>query len=100
WNLVAATCRAIGAAGLQFETESDLLEVRRRVTAAAIERSVLLNPASSPTAVAEVDVTTGRSIYDAPEVFTSLEVLAAEDALLQATEPVTAPTVSADTVDA
>ncbi|MBN9608863.1 MAG: relaxase domain-containing protein [Actinobacteria bacterium] len=99
WNVVAATCRAIGAAGLQFATESDLFEVRRRVTAAAIERSVLLNPASTPAAVAEIDVTTGRSIYDAPEVFTSLEVLAAEDALLQATDTVTAPTVSADVID-
>jgi conjugative relaxase-like TrwC/TraI family protein len=99
WNLVAATCRTISAAGLQFATESDLLEVRRRVTTAAIQRSVLLNPANTPTPVAEVDATTGRSIYDAPEVFTSLEVLAAEDALLQAAETATAPTVSANTVD-
>ncbi|MBN9610880.1 MAG: relaxase domain-containing protein [Actinobacteria bacterium] len=100
WNLVAATCRAIGGAGLQFVTEQDLLEVRRRVTTAAIERSVLLNPANTPTAVTEVDATTGRSIYDAPEVFTSLEVMAAEDALLQAAETSTAPTVSTDIVEA
>ncbi|MBN9607872.1 MAG: relaxase domain-containing protein [Actinobacteria bacterium] len=99
WNLVAATCRTIGTAGLQFATEADLLAVRSRVTSAAVERSVLLNPASATTPGAEIDVTTGRSIYDAPEVFTSLEVLAAEDALLQATETTTAPTVSADFVD-
>lgn len=99
WNLVAATCRAIGSAGLQFATEQDLLEVRRRVTAAAIERSVLLNPTAALTPVTEVDATTGRSIYDGPEVFTSLEVLAAEDSLLQATETATAPTVPADVID-
>ena len=99
WNLVAATCRAIGCAGLQFDTETDLLDVRRRVVAAAILRSVLLNAASAPAVGAEIDATTGRSIYNAPEVFTSLEVLAAEEALLEATETTTAPTVSAYIVD-
>lgn len=98
WNLVAATCRTIGSAGLQFATEQDLLAVRRRVTAAAIDRSVLLNPASTPHVSAEIDAATGRSIYDAPEVFTSLEVLAAEDALLEATETTTAPTVAANVI--
>jgi len=99
WNLVAAACRTMGVAGLQFATEADLLAVRRRVTAAAIERSILLNPTSASAAGTEIDAATGRSIYDAPEVFTSLEVLAAEDSLLRATETATAPTVSADFVD-
>jgi len=99
WNIVAATCRTMAAAGMQFTTEADLLEVRNRVARAVMERSVLLNPTDSPTPVDEVDVTTGRSVFDDPEVFTSLEVLATEDRLLAATGDTTAPTVAGPTVD-
>lgn len=99
WNIVAATCRTMAAAGMQFITEADLLDVRGRVTRAAIERSVLLNPTDSNARANEIDATTGRSIFDGPEVFTSLEVLATEDRLLVATSDATAPTVAEPVVD-
>jgi hypothetical protein len=90
WNIVAATCRTIAAAALQFDTEQDLLAVRRRVTNAAIERSVLLNPATAPGVSSEVDATTGRSIYDAPEVHIPAQLAAlviAENRVRVATQP-------------
>ncbi len=99
WNLVAAACRAMGAAGIHFTNADELLAARDRATRASMDRSVLLNPTATPEAPTVTDVTTGRSIYDPPEVFTSPEVLAAEDNLLQATDDMSAPTVPAATVE-
>jgi len=96
WNIVAASCRAMAAAGLQFAAVDELLAARDRVGKAAMDRSVLLNPSPVPDSVAVTDLTTGRSIYEPPEIFTSPEVLAAEDALLHAADDVSAPSVPAD----
>ncbi len=99
WNLVAATCREIGAANLQFADTASLFEIRGRVSRAAMDRSVLLNPVEQAADLAasrlELDPTTGRLIYAAPEVFTSLEVLAAEDQVLTASGDRTGPIVAA-----
>ena len=92
WNVVAATCRTMAAAGLQFATVDELLAARDRVGKAAMDRSVLLNPCPAPDSMAVTDLTTGRSIYEPPEIFTSPEVLAAEDALLHAADDASAPT--------
>jgi conjugative relaxase-like TrwC/TraI family protein len=102
WNLVAAACRAIGATNLQFTDTASLFDVRTRVSRAAMDRSVLLNPAEPQTGDTDTvtDPTTGRSIYDAPEVFTSLEVLAAEDSVLNASTDLTAPIVAAGLAEA
>lgn len=93
WNLVAAVCRAMGAANIQCGDVPAFVDVRRRVTQAAIDRSVLLNPPDPGEAPRQSDPCTGRSIFAAPEVFTSLEVLAAEDSVLAAANDLTGPTV-------
>ena len=100
WNLVAAATRALTAAGLHFSTPRDLLVARDRVAASTIDRSVLLNPTAVDPTVDQVDPTTGREVTDKPEVFTSLEVLAAEDRLLETSDDTTAPTVTPAVVEA
>jgi hypothetical protein len=99
WNIVAAACRAISHADMHFTDPSELLAVRDRATRAAMDRCVLLNPSDATGAENTRDPSTGRSIYDPPEVLTSPEVLAAEDRLLAATDDTTAPTITGDAVE-
>jgi conjugative relaxase-like TrwC/TraI family protein len=91
WNLVASACRALAAANSNFSTSAETLTARDRVTRAAMDRCVLLNPASDPGGA--IDPLTRRSVRDAPEVFTSLEMLAAEDVILEAAESAAAPSI-------
>jgi conjugative relaxase-like TrwC/TraI family protein len=92
WNLQAEACRAMTARGLQFSTPADLLVVRDRVTAAAVDRSVLLNtPAVAAVPERWRDSVDGRSVFAFPETYTSTRILAAEDRLLVCAEDTTGP---------
>jgi hypothetical protein len=96
WNLQAETCRAITARGLQFGTPADLLAVRDRVTAAAVDRSVLLNtPAVAVVPERWRDSVDGRSVFAFPETYTSTRILAAEDRLLVAACDTAGPVAAA-----
>jgi conjugative relaxase-like TrwC/TraI family protein len=99
WNLTAETMRQLAARGLQYATRADAVRARDRVVAAAERLSVALTPpelAPTPDALRDAD---GASPFTPPDVFTSTQVLAAEDQLLRLSADRSGPTVSPDRAD-
>jgi conjugative relaxase-like TrwC/TraI family protein len=88
WNIQAETARQIATTGAHFATAEDLMAVRDRISRAALDRSVLLNPDTAAT-VTQLGVRGAES--STHRVFTSLAILAAEERLLAAADERSAP---------
>lgn len=101
WNIQAETARQIAGTGAHFATAADLIGVRDRISKAALDRSVLLNP-DTTTAMTQLGVRGAES--SAHRAFTSLTILAAEERLLAAADqrsgPVATPLQQATGADA
>ncbi len=94
WNLTAEALRHMQQANWQFATADDAIAVRDRIVTAAEMLSVMLTAGEltpTPDAFRELD---GTSRFARPQVFTSRQVLAAEDRLLAAAADQSGPTVN------
>ena len=99
WNLTAETMRQITAHGWQFNSNEDTVQVRDRIVAAAERLSTSLTTADIapvPEAFRDPD---GTSHFARPAVFTSRQVLAAEDQLLTLAADQSGPRVHPDRAD-
>jgi len=93
WNLTAETMRQIIARAWQFTSNADAIALRDRIVTATQELSASLSPgelAAVPDSFRDPD---GVSQFEHPAVFTSVRVLAAEDALLTLAADRSGPTV-------
>ena len=99
WNLHAETSRQL--AGVRFATTTDRTTVLHRIVDAAQDQSVRLTPPELATVPAELRRADGTSVLRPrhSEVFTSAELLAAEDRLLDLGRTTTAPTLPPHTSD-
>ncbi len=98
WNLHAETSRQL--AGVRFATTTDRTTVLHRIVDAAQDQSVRLTPPELATVPAELRRADGTSVLRPrhSEVFTSADLLAAEDRLLDLGRTTTAPALPALTV--
>ena len=98
WNLHAETSRQL--AGVRFATTTDRERLMRRIVDAAEQQSVRLTPPELATVPAELRRADGTSVLRPrhSDVFTSAELLAAEDRLLDLARTTTAPALPALTV--
>ena len=99
WNLHAETSRQL--TGVRFATTTDRERLVRRIVHAAEQQSVRLTPPELATVPAELRRADGTSVLRPrhSEVFTSAELLAAEDRLLDLGRTTTAPTLPPHTSD-
>ncbi|WP_354531983.1 MobF family relaxase [Nakamurella sp. UYEF19] len=96
WNLTAEAVRHMQQANWQFTSAGDAVAVRDRIVTAAETLSVMLTAGQltpTPDAFRERD---GTSRFGRPQVFTSRQVLDAEDRLLTAANSHGGPAVNAD----
>ncbi len=96
WNLTAEAIRHLQQANWQFASADDAVAVRDRIVTAAETLSVMLTAEQltpTPEAFREHD---GTSRFARPQVFTSRQVLDAEDRLITAASRHDGPAVNAD----
>jgi conjugative relaxase-like TrwC/TraI family protein len=100
WNLHAEASRQL--AGIRFTSSTDRLAVLDRIVTAAEQQSVRLTPPELAVVPVELQRADGTSVLRPRHsaVFTSHELLAAEDRLLELGRNTTGPTVPAISVAA